>query len=333
MAIKKYVEYRYTKMKLITNIQPPFLTDILLKQFKDLKEIKAAVAYCKDYKLLEYCKKHKIKLNYYGRLDSSINLNLKDLKNFLTSGDISIHIIGGAKFHPKIIWCYDYGAYIGSANLTKSAWEENIECGLWLTQKELKDNYLINSLNDFFTFIQQKSKLLSSISDQDILELNKYQPDNSENPKISAMIKRLFGNFEGCSKKEHSNINPPSKKKFQPDQQTANKPYKKGSGWNDVTEMMCLLISKILAEENFPRRRQTGLCREMADIPNIGLKKGTISAKVSNYKSVSGVNNPSNASKHTKRIYKQYHKLSIKELTEKIQSLTKYKFTGFSKKG
>ena len=131
-------------MKLITNIQPPLLTDIFLKQSKDLKEIKAAVAYCNYYKLFEYCKKHEIKLNYYGRLDPSINLSLKNLKNFLTD-DISIYIIGGTKFHPKVIWCYGYGAYIGSANLTKSAWEENIECGLWLTQKELGCVSQINS--------------------------------------------------------------------------------------------------------------------------------------------------------------------------------------------
>ena len=326
------MEYRYAKMKLITNIQPPFLTDILLKQSKDLKEIKAAVAYCKDYKLFEYCKRYKIKLNYYGRLDSSINLNLKDLKNFLTD-DISIHIIGGAKFHPKIIWCYGYGAYIGSANLTQSAWKENIECGLWLTQKELKDNHLIDSLNDFFTFIQKESKLLSSISDQDILELNKHKQDNSENSKVSAMIKRIVGNFEGCSKKEHSNIKPQSKKNFQSDQQiSANKTYKKGSGWSDVTEMMCLLIFKKLEDEGFPIGRQTKLCKKMAKMSNINLIEGTINAKVGNYKSVAGVNNPSHASMDTKRIYKENHKLSIKELTEKIQSLTKYEFRGFGKK-
>ena len=207
-------------MKLITNIQPLFLPDILFKQ-SNLKKITAAVAYCKDYRLFEYCKKHKIKLNYYGRLDSSVNLNLKKLKNFLTDG-ISIHIIGGTKFHPKVIQCYGYGAYIGSANLTESAWKDNIECGLWLTQKELEDNCLTDQLNEFFKFIQKESKSLSDISDQDISELDKYKPDKFENPKASMMIKEIFGKFEGCSKKEHSDIEPQSKKDLQSDHKTKN---------------------------------------------------------------------------------------------------------------
>ena len=91
-------------MKLITNIHPPFLSDIVFEKSKIFKKIKVAVAYCKNYELFEYCKKQKIKLDYFGRLDDSINLDLENLKNFLTD-DISIHIIGGNKFHPKVIWC------------------------------------------------------------------------------------------------------------------------------------------------------------------------------------------------------------------------------------
>ena len=144
-------------MRLITNIQPPFLSDILFEKSKNFENMKAAVAYCKNYKLFEYCKKNKIKLDYYGRLEDTINLDLQKLKSFLTD-DISIHIIGGIKFHPKVIWCDNYGAYIGSANLTQSAWEKNIECGLWLNQKELEDNLLNNSLEDFFRYVKKKIK-------------------------------------------------------------------------------------------------------------------------------------------------------------------------------
>ena len=475
-------------MKLITNIYPPLLSlsSILLEQSKDLKEIKAAVAYCKDYKLFEYCKQHKIKLDYYGRLDASINLNLENLKDVLTDG-ISIHIIGGTKFHPKVIWCYNYGAYIGSANLTKSAWKENIECGLWLTQKELEDNHLIDPLSNFFTFIQKKSKLLSSISDQDISELNRHKQNNPQNSEASLIIKRIIGNFDGCSKKEYSNIKPQSKKKrqtlnpdqnfdekkvenfkfwnelvrkelekrkemtglemskpltkyrnciainlkpieyknhirafrigkspsheigvyygfknedkedydklkkekmfhliknksfgtgrieswpmtfnfikdggvkeedkqwivdriidllralrnpeknFQSDQQiSTNKTYRKGSGWNDETEMMCLLIFKILKDENFPRGKQAKLCKKMASIPQIGLKEKSINSKISDYKKASSYKSFSHDSTNTKYIYEKYHKLSIRKLEKKIQSLTKYEFNGFSKKG
>ena len=97
---------------------------------------------------------------------------------------------------------------------------------------------------------------------------------------------------------------------------------REGLDWNDVTEMMCLLIFKKLKEQGFLRGLQKSHCKKMASIPNIGLSEGSISAKVSNYKSVAGINKPSNASKNTERIYKENHKLSIKELEEKIQNRT-----------
>ena len=94
--------------------------------------------------------------------------------------------------------------------------------------------------------------------------------------------------------------------------------YKKGSNWNDKNEMRCLLIFKKLKKSNFPRGMQAELCWEMSSIPKIGLSEGTISAKVGNYKSVAGVNNPSNDSKNTKRIYDKFKKLSIPELEREI---------------
>ena len=78
-------------MKLITNIQSPLLSEILFNQVKSFQKIKMAVAYCNNNELFNYCKQNKIKLYYYARLDTSINLNLKSLKAFLTD-DISIHI-------------------------------------------------------------------------------------------------------------------------------------------------------------------------------------------------------------------------------------------------
>ena len=205
-------------MKLITNIQPPFLSDILFKQLTKCKKIKASVAYCSNYELFEYCKKNKIKLDYYGRLDDTINLELQNLKKFLTD-DISIHIIAGDNFHPKVIWCDGYGAYIGSANLTKSAWEENIECGLWLDQKELENNLLNNSLEDFFKFIKKVSKPLNNISEQDILKLKKTKEKMSQQNKKNVSLKsdssnimKKYGIFYGCKKENDLNTKSQFKK-------------------------------------------------------------------------------------------------------------------------
>ena len=91
--------------------------------------------------------------------------------------------------------------------------------------------------------------------------------------------------------------------------------YREGSEWNDEMELRCLLIFKKLEVDNFRRGRQMELCKELSR--SSGLDVGNLSAKVCNYKSVAGINKPSNASENTVSIYKKYGKLSMIE----IQSL------------
>ena len=57
----------------------------------------------------------------------------------------------------------------------------------------------------------------------------------------------------------------------------------------------------------------------MASVCN--LSSGSISAKVSNFKSLEGVNNNSNASNNSKIIYKKYNQLSVDELEKMILKL------------
>ena len=300
-------------MKLITNIKPPYLFDIILKKDKVFKRIKAAVAYCKNYELFDYCKKKKIKLDYFGRLDDSINLNLEELKNFLTD-DISINIVGGNKFHPKVIWCKGYGAYIGSANLTQSAWEKNIECGLWITQKELEANNLENLLNEFFNFIKKKSKSLKNISKKNILNLIKHTNNISSSSKASDLIKKNFGTFSGFAIERHTNSQLQIKKNLLFDQKNLDdEKHQKNSIWNDKNEMRCFLILKKLKEKGFVRGRRSKLCKEMSfkkDAPSFG----SISNKVSNYEylDTNGKKGLSHFSKNTERIYEEYKNTSIK---------------------
>ncbi len=97
--------------------------------------------------------------------------------------------------------------------------------------------------------------------------------------------------------------------------------YKDTSDWNDLNEIRCLLILKILIKENFPRKRQMQLCNEIAMKSN--LSSGSLSAKVSNYKSLAGINNESNASKNSKIIYEKYMQYSIPELEKVIAELSK----------
>ena len=97
--------------------------------------------------------------------------------------------------------------------------------------------------------------------------------------------------------------------------------YKDTSDWNDINELRCLLILKKLIDENFPRNRQMQLCREVSNLSN--LTTGSISAKVSNYKSLAGINNKSNFSNNSKIIYEKYKQYSISELEKVIAELSK----------
>jgi hypothetical protein len=88
--------------------------------------------------------------------------------------------------------------------------------------------------------------------------------------------------------------------------------YISGSLWNEKNEIRCLLIFKRLQEEGFPRGRQMEFCRQMSRLT--GLDPTNISAKVGNFKSVAGVNRPSNASTNTVELYAKFGGRSIPEL-------------------
>lgn len=88
--------------------------------------------------------------------------------------------------------------------------------------------------------------------------------------------------------------------------------YKANSNWSDVNELKCLQILKQLIEANFPRGLQKQLCRKLSSTTN--LKWNSISAKVSNYKSIAGLNSPSNASNNTKYFYELFGNYSSQQL-------------------
>lgn len=95
--------------------------------------------------------------------------------------------------------------------------------------------------------------------------------------------------------------------------------YRSTSDWNDKNELLCLLIFKRLEAEGFPPGRQSELCREMSRTTN--LDASNISAKVSNYKSLAGINNESNASTNTISIYRRYGNRTITEIQKIIDDL------------
>ena len=95
--------------------------------------------------------------------------------------------------------------------------------------------------------------------------------------------------------------------------------YKDSSDWNEKNELRCLLIFKKLECENFPRGKQAEYCREMEKATN--LSSGNISAKICNYKSVSGRNSASNYSSNTKKIFEKYSNCAVGDLEEIITQM------------
>jgi len=93
--------------------------------------------------------------------------------------------------------------------------------------------------------------------------------------------------------------------------------YRESSGWNERSEMQCLLIFKKLQKENFKRGLLTDYCRTLAS--QTKLKISSIKAKVGNYKSVAGVTGDSHASTNTKEVFRLYGHLTIQELTDLIE--------------
>jgi len=87
--------------------------------------------------------------------------------------------------------------------------------------------------------------------------------------------------------------------------------------WAIEDELKCLLAYKKLYLFNFPRGLQSKLSREISKETNLPLS--SISAKICNYKSVAGINNPSNASKATIELYNKYKNCTIEELENKIK--------------
>lgn len=95
--------------------------------------------------------------------------------------------------------------------------------------------------------------------------------------------------------------------------------FRENSEWNELNELRSLVIFKKLESLGFPRNKQMELCKAMALKTN--LDASNISAKVSNFKSVAGINKPSNASVNTKEIYKKYGDLSLSEVEAKLSKI------------
>lgn len=141
-------------MKLVMgSINGHYIRNITEKYARNTEEVLAAVAYATDATLIfDWCWQHKIPLKFYGRLDDSVAVSVPILSTFLSrkSGSFVCRLV--QHHHAKVIWWRGAGAYVGSANLTASAWYRNVEAGCFFPDSEIYDE-LASDLLDLFTVL------------------------------------------------------------------------------------------------------------------------------------------------------------------------------------
>ena len=122
----------------------------------------AAVAYANEASLIfDWCWENDIPLKYWGRFDHEVPVSTPILEKFVRRQSPNFQGKVMRRFHPKVIWWKGYGCYIGSANLTDSAWYTNIEAGCFLTEKQLDEFEVRADLTHLFEFIDEHSSLVT----------------------------------------------------------------------------------------------------------------------------------------------------------------------------
>lgn len=149
-------------MRLVLNgINGTYLRDIVEACAERTEAVVAAVAYAHEGSLLfDWCWQRKIPLQFYGRLDQDVAVGLAVLNSFLSKRSSSFVCRLVEHHHAKVIWWKGAGLYIGSANLTQSAWYKNVEAGCFFNEEEISDE-MVAELNQMFRVLHEQSAPLT----------------------------------------------------------------------------------------------------------------------------------------------------------------------------
>lgn len=119
----------------------------------------AAVAYATaNNEFFDHCLSQGIYVEYYGLLDEDEAVSIPVLEKLLDAAPLQTNprVLKG-HFHSKIIWWHGYGVYIGSANLTNSAWNTNVECGVFYDEDEVLGTNVQVDLENQFAYLRKNS--------------------------------------------------------------------------------------------------------------------------------------------------------------------------------
>jgi len=149
-------------MRLIMGgINGHYLRNVTENCARETEEVLAAVAYATDSSLLfEWCWNNKIPLRFYGRLDDGVAVTTPILTDFLRRKSPNFVCRLVQHHHAKIIWWRGFGVYIGSANLTGSAWYKNVEAGCFFPEEEINDE-MAGDILEMFRVLEEHSTPLT----------------------------------------------------------------------------------------------------------------------------------------------------------------------------
>lgn len=124
----------------------------------------AAVAYATDGKdsgsLIKWCFDNNIPLRFWGRLDEEVPVRVEILNLFLNRRSPAFVCKLVKHHHAKVIWWRGFGVYVGSANLTYSAWNTNVEAGCFFDESEI-DSQFEGDLNRLFAELDANASVLT----------------------------------------------------------------------------------------------------------------------------------------------------------------------------
>src|SRR3546814_2553567 len=124
----------------------------------------AAVAYATDAKdsgsLVRWCFDNDIPLKFWGRLDEEVPVRVEILNLFLHRRSPQFVCKLVTHHHAKVIWWRGFGVYVGSANLTYSAWNSNVEAGCFFEESEI-DSQFEGDLNRLFAELDANATILT----------------------------------------------------------------------------------------------------------------------------------------------------------------------------
>jgi hypothetical protein len=148
-------------MKVILGkLNKEWLRDLATEAVRFCSHVDAAVAYVtsRTHPLLAVCKEHQLRLTLYGLLDENGAVSPVVIKELLAWGPsrAEVRLVNG-NFHAKVIWWRQFGAYVGSANLTEKAWGNNVEAGIFYTEHELLEYGIGDELEGMFEYLAEHS--------------------------------------------------------------------------------------------------------------------------------------------------------------------------------